>query len=211
MPAQRPLEDAPLPTLISIPDHDAATAPVMVFLHGYDEGAPTPLAQGVTRHGPLAATAAAVAPARRFLIVAPQLGSCGDTWHRHARDVRAILDRVLGEHGGDADRVYLTGFSFGGNGVLDLALLLRDRLAALWAVDPTRVPSIDTNLPLWLSAGQITRRQERGFLRVLRLERDGVAGDRVYVDEGLDHVGTATSAFRNAMIYDWLLARRRSE
>jgi predicted peptidase len=205
--------DSALPYLLSVPQ-GGADRPLLVFLHGYDEGSPTSLLDGATRHGPLSRSAdLAVEPGHDFIILAPQLPHCGDSWLRHARDVRAVIEEVLERHPADRSRVYVTGFSFGGNGVLDLAPRLTDCAAALWAVDPTRVPSLDTALPLWLSAGQLTRRQEHSFVRALQLRsvEDASAADRIYVDEGHDHVGTATSAYSDRRIYDWLLARRRSE
>jgi hypothetical protein len=46
------------------------------------------------------------------------------------------------------------------------------------------------------------------------IERLGLApatdppGDRVYVDQGMDHVGTAALAYKDARIYRWLVERR---
>jgi hypothetical protein len=36
---------------------------------------------------------------------------------------------------------------------------------------------------------------------------DGAAGDRLWLDEDLDHVGAATSAYADERIYDWLLGK----
>lgn len=112
-------------------------------------------------------------------------------------------------HGGDSARSYLTGFSFGGNGVFDLALAQRELWAALWPVDPTRVPPADPGLPVWLSSGEVSRRGERGFVERLGLNQPAGAapGGCVIVDRGQDHVGTATLAYADERIYDWLLAR----
>ncbi|MBW3534585.1 MAG: hypothetical protein KY453_05120, partial [Gemmatimonadetes bacterium] len=37
---------------------------------------------------------------------------------------------------------------------------------------------------------------------------EGVPGDRVWLDEGADHVGSARRAYADGRIYAWLLARR---
>ncbi|CAN5875754.1 hypothetical protein BH23GEM9_BH23GEM9_07960 [soil metagenome] len=183
--------------------------PVLCFLHGYDEGPPTALHEGLTRHGPLRSGCDA-AGSDRFLVVAPQLPVRGDLWASHADAVRETVQQVQALHGGDPARTYLTGFSYGGSGVFDLALLRQDMWAALWPVDPTRVPVTDPGLPVWLSSGALSRRAEDAFVRRLRLlpPGDGPASDRVLVDDGADHVGTATRAYCDARIYDWLLARR---
>ncbi|HEX2189375.1 MAG TPA: hypothetical protein VHG51_10780, partial [Longimicrobiaceae bacterium] len=105
----------------------------------------------------------------------------------------------------------LTGFSFGGNGVFDLALAQRGFWAALWAVDPTRVPVDDPGRPVWLSFGEVARFRKQGFVQALQLRDAGAAavpgGDRFYTDRGEDHVGSATSAYREERVYRWLLSR----
>lgn len=204
----RLMEPAPLPYLLSLPEGDTPR-PVLCFLHGYDEAAPTPISEGVTRHGPLRPGSA---PSARddFIVVAPQMPRAGDLWFRHAAALGEIVRAVQREHDGDPARTYLTGFSFGGNGVFDLALADAEPWAALWPVDPTRVPEADPGLPVWLSSGAVSRLGERAFVRRLGLAPpdEGEPADRVYVDEGDDHVGTATRAYRDPRIYAWLLARR---
>jgi poly(3-hydroxybutyrate) depolymerase len=209
-PELRIVTSGPLPYLVSLPAGDAdGPRPVLCFLHGYDEGAPAPLREGLTRHGPLRVRSAPRATAE-LIVVAPQLPRMGDHWHLHADAVRAIVEEVRAAHGGDAARTYLTGFSFGGNGVFDLALAQPGSWAALWAVDPTRVPRGDPGRPVWLSIGAAARPRTPAFVRSLGLQPAGPApaADRIWLDEGEDHVGSATRAYRDERIYDWLLARR---
>jgi dienelactone hydrolase len=163
----------------------------------------------LTMHGPLRAGNPPVA--RDFIVVAPQLTRAGDHWFRHADDVRRIVADVREEHGGDGRRTYLTGFSFGGNGVWDLALLLPGEWAALWAVDPTRVPVEDPGAPVWLSFGNLARRAKEGYVHALRLHAAGGAsphGARIWEDEGQDHVGSARRAYADERIYTWLLSKQ---
>jgi hypothetical protein len=210
-PTLRLVESGALRYLLSRPSAASATSrPVLVFLHGYDEGAPMDIHQALTLHGPLRTDNPAVAR-EAFIVVAPQLPVRGDYWLRSADAVRDVVRQVQAEHGGDPARTYLTGFSFGGNGVFDLALAQPDLWAALWSVDPTRVPRRDPGLPVWLSSGAISRRLQAVFNAALRLEHADAdpSGDRVYTDEGMDHVGTATLAYRDERIYRWLLEWRR--
>lgn len=151
-------------------------------------------------------------------MIAPQLPFAGDIWHRYAGEVRAVIDAAVERHGGDARRRYLTGFSFGGNGVFDLALLQPDFWAALWPVDPTplwpvdptRVPSSDPGCPIWLSFGEVARQRKAAFIHALRLEpaRPARQGERLYLDQGEDHVGSARRAYGDETIYSWLLGKR---
>lgn len=206
----RVIESAPLSYVLSVPPGGGeGKRPVLCFLHGYDEAAPVEVLAGVTRHGPLRPGSSPRATAE-FIVVAPQLPAAGDVWRFQADAVARIVKQVQREHGGDERRTYLTGFSFGGNGVLDLALAQPDAWAALWPVDPTRVPRTDPRRPVWLSIGQVARHASDAFIRALDLQRAGKkpAGERLYLDEGEDHVGSATRAYRDERIYDWLLAHR---
>ena len=205
----RVVDAEPLRYLLAIPDGGGeGPHPVLCFLHGYDEAAPMDIRRALTLHGPLRPGNPAIS--RGFIVVAPQLDRAGDHWVRHAGDVARIVAEVREAHGGDPRRTYLTGFSFGGNGVLDLGLRLPGTWAALWAVDPTRVPQEDPGVPTWLSFGNLARRQKQGFIDALRLHPAvGAAphGARIHEDEGQDHVGSARLAYADERIYTWLLSR----
>lgn len=167
-----------------------------------------PIRQALSLHGPLAADASN--EVGRFIVVAPQLPIRGDFWYRHADAVREIVERVLTLHHGDSKRTFLTGFSFGGNGVFDLALEQRGFWAALWSVDPTRVPPADPQCPIWFSSGEVSRQHAQAFMQRLdlkTLQPGGKPQDRVYEDQNQNHVGTARLAYRNDDIYRWLLSR----
>lgn len=206
---------AALPYLLSLPDGNdqkSEVRPLLCFLHGYDEGAPMPIKQALTRHGPWRAGSSSMATSR-FVVVAPQMPLRGDLWHEHASAVQEIVQQVQARHGCDLQRTYLTGFSFGGNGVFDLGLQQPQLWRALWPVDPTRAPDQAPAQPVWLSSGQISRRFKERFIERLKLdalEADDktcrVQKDRVYVDRHEDHVGTAKLAYRDDRIYEWLLS-----
>lgn len=201
------LDSLPLPCLLSVPEGTppASGWPLLFFLHGYEEAAPMPLEEALGRHGPLSAqTPPAISD--QYIRVAPQLPHAGDHWFRFAGAVESILDHLLENHHADPHRCYLSGFSFGGNGVFDLARAQPRRWAALWSVDPTRVPEDPVQQPVWLSIGQIARRQEMTFIEALGLEAasEDPIGERFYLDEGADHVRCAQLAFRDERIYRWL-------
>jgi predicted peptidase len=179
-------------------------------LHGLDEGPPTPIWAALKRHGPLADTASPMATAE-FTVLAPQLPTRGDRWHRHADALREIVRGLQATQQVDPGRAFLTGFSYGANGVFDLALVQRDLWAALWPVDPTRVPDRDPGLAVWLSSGEVSRGEAQEYIDRLRLEQlgEGPPGERVYADQGQDHVGTATLAYQDERIYRWLLSQGR--
>lgn len=194
-----------LPSGSSTPD---AGRPVLLFLHGYEEGPPTEIYAGVTAHGPLKPGSSPLAT-REFIVAAPQLPTRGDLWHSHANTVCEIARHLHENCGGDPRRTYLTGFSYGGNGVFDVALHDSSLWGALWPVDPTRVPAADPGIPVWLSSGEDPRPNGPRFMERLGLDPPGGLSElRVYLDEGQDHVGTATSAYKNDRIYNWLLSKQ---
>jgi hypothetical protein len=161
----------------------------------------------VCRHGPLSAAA----PPRirdDFLIVAPQLPRQGDRWLEQAAAVVELVRGVWATHGGDPARTYLTGFSYGGNGVLDLGGARPGFWAALWPVDPTRVPPTTPDSPVRFAAGPLARPLREGFIRSLRLADRAGESEGVYEDHGADHVGTARVAYGADDGYEWLLRHR---
>ena len=93
--------------------------PLLCFLHGYDEGAPLDIFNALSRHGPLRSLNPSTYK-DQFVIVAPQLPVRGDIWNRYADTVRQIVLDEAKRYACDLRRLYLTGFSFGGNGVFDL-------------------------------------------------------------------------------------------
>jgi predicted peptidase len=135
----------------------------------------------------------------------------GDNWYKYSEVVISIVSSVRQEFHGDLTRTYLTGFSYGGNGVLDLAATQENYWAAYWPVDPVRVALKDLGRPIWMSVGHTARKHILEHLSTLNLEQPGAdifEQDRVYTDQGLDHVGTASSAYSDNKIYDWLLSKR---
>lgn len=183
--------------------------PLLCFLHGYDEGAPLDIFDALSRHGPFRSLNPSTYK-DRFVIVAPQLPLRGDLWYRYADTVRQIVLDEAKKFACDLRRLYLTGFSFGGNGVFDLSFAQTGMWAALWPVDPTRVPTQPITIPIWLSLGEISRLQARSFIRTLGRESAEIvtSADQVWSDAGEDHVGTATQAYNDERVYQWLLSNR---
>lgn len=195
------------------PPEDKTTKrrPVLCFLHGNGEhSGKLTIEQALGKHGPLqddAKTRDAVG--NRFIVVFPQLFKPGgDVWGNYADDVEDIVKFVWDEYGGDPKRTYLTGFSFGGNGVFCIASKKPGVWAALWPVDPTIKPIPESQLPVWLSLGPYSRCEEEG-LQKLRFQKIGKESDNsakfVYLDYGANHGCTATETYRDKRAYKWLL------
>ena len=107
--------------LLSTPPGGRRSA-LLCFLHGYGEAAPLPSSErALSFPWPPARRAAAPLARREFIVVAPQLPAgratlgppCG-------AQCGTLINEVRATHCVDPRRMYLTGFSFGGNGVFDL-------------------------------------------------------------------------------------------
>lgn len=102
--------------------------PVIVFLHGAGERGSDALLQTAVGLATAVRRNAAKWPA---IIIFPQTPS-DSTWiGAPAQAAIAALDLTLAEFRTDADRVYLTGLSLGGNGTWNLAYNYPDRFAAI--------------------------------------------------------------------------------
>ncbi len=180
--------------------------PILVFLHGKGECAPAPLAHALALHGPLRNGSAPEAT-RDFIVVAPQLPAPGgDVWVSHTADVNSIPAAIASDYGGDRSRAYLTGFSYGGNGVLRIGSSKAGEWAASWAVEPPGGRAKRDGRPLWLSAGPLS--PERKDSIEGSEDRNGsedLPKLRIFDDPGRDHVGTAVSAYEDGAIYRWRL------
>jgi predicted peptidase len=130
--------------------------PLLCFLHGYDEGAPLDIFDALSRHGPFRSLNQSTYK-DRFVNVAPQLPVRGDLWNRCADTVRQIVLDEAKKFACDLRRLYLTGFSFGGNGVFDLAFAQTRNMGGLMAGGPyTGSNSIDHNADLALARRDFT-------------------------------------------------------
>jgi predicted peptidase len=159
--------------LVSVPPGDAPEGgwPVLIFLHGDGEAAPMKLQNAMKMHGPLRESSGTKAT-ERFVVVAPQLPAHkrGDAWTTQAEAVRDIGLDVVGEHDCNAAQIYLTGFSFGGNGVLEIGVGQPNDWAALWPVDPTRPLQKSADRPIWVSGGPRARPSKETFRRCGRFK-----------------------------------------
>lgn len=128
--------DSPLPYLEYLPRGygDGTPAPLLVFLHGTDEsgvGTEASLVK-VLKHGIPRLIAAGAWPADRpFVVLMPQETRAASEACRFGADVDRFLDYAVDRYAIDESRIYLTGISCGGIGVLDyLARSPEGRVAA---------------------------------------------------------------------------------
>jgi predicted peptidase len=115
--------------------------PVMLFLHGSDERGDDNEAQIKNFEKLIGANPQNF----QFIIVLPQCRR--NTFWAGEMTEQAIkaLDQTVAEFGGDANRLYLAGFSLGGFGVWQTAILYPKKFAALVPMSGRVLPRLDKN------------------------------------------------------------------
>ncbi len=140
-----------------------------------------------------------------------------DGWDVIQDDLLAMVDTAVDEFRGDADRVYLTGLSYGGYGSWHLASQYPERWAAVAPIcgagEPSRVKAIaDAKLPIWVFQGgrDPTVRPEWTLATARALEEAGHPEVRMTVHEDLSH-NVWTRVYEGWDLYGWFLQQRRGE
>lgn len=208
------LEDETFRYQVYVP-HDYSPAgawPLILFLHGAGERGEDGLLQTTVGIGP-----ALRAHPERFpaIVVLPQVPLHAVWSGRPAEAAVMALDSTQAEFNTDADRVYLTGISMGGNGAWSLAHRFPQRFAALLPVCGwTRLPDAELrglrHVPTWIVHGEMDGvvhvRESRRVAEVL----DAAGADVRYTElPGVTH-NAWDPAYHSAQIIDWLFAQRRS-
>jgi predicted peptidase len=146
--------EASIGYLISLPpgyNEGKQKWPLIFFLHGGSgRGDEINL---VAKYGPPAI--AAKGGDYPFIVLSPQCKK-GEIW-TNTDLLISLLDDVIAHYRVDPDRVYLTGSSMGGRGVLYLAYKHPERFAAVvpvcpWAPNTDWVPALKT-VPMWIFHG----------------------------------------------------------
>jgi dienelactone hydrolase len=152
-----------------------------------------------------------------MLVVCPQLEKRRRWSGQDAEWVDDLLTATIAAEGGDAGRIILTGFSYGGEGVFILGEAVERPWAALWAVDPAvdgeRAPATPRPRPERRVAvhhgfdrRHVTEAALRSFLDACGL----VAGSQTPVRRltvlNTNHPATCVEAYRDTATWRWLLA-----
>lgn len=186
--------------------------PLIIFLHGIGErGDDLELVKkwGVPKYLETGGTLPAY-------VVAPQ---CPDTvwWGEIIPDLDVMLDTLLATYPIDPDRVTLTGFSMGGFGTWQWALIRPARFAAIAPVAGTGYHRPEwemrgdfgaLRMPIWAihSAADLAVPVEPADEVVTHMRMLG-ANIRYTRYDDADHGQTSDRAFSSAELYNWLLSR----
>jgi predicted peptidase len=145
-----------------------------------------------------------------FFVISPQCLD-GKDWS-DTESLIALVDEICSEYSIDADRIYLTGVSLGGNGTWYLAYCHPERFAAAAPIcgvaDTAWAPSF-RNLPVWVFHGlqdtKISINYSFDMVNAI-IAHGGTAKYTFYPDDGHDIV---TKTYTNNELYTWFLDQRR--
>lgn len=203
----------------TLDERSSAGLPLIVFLHGSGERGSDPNQLKACPLPSLLEAQGDFATDFPFVVLSPQCPH--DTrWTQLSASVNALLDRVLTQYPIDPARVYLTGFSMGGQGVWHIASLYPERFAAIVPV-AARIPPRPnfltgdlcklSTVPVWTFHSETDEAvpSENSTRLVMALEE---CGGRVYYTLYPDatHKDSALLTYRNVELYNWLLIQRRN-
>lgn len=179
--------------------------PVVLFLHGSGERGED--LNALRRHGP----PKLVAQGQNFpfILVSPQTPQ----GYLLATQLIEVLDEVGAKYRVDADRVYVTGLSMGGNGTWFLALEFPERFAAIAPIasggDPGGAARLK-NLPTWYFVGakDDTFDPQRADDMVAAMKEAGVPFKFTRYPDAA-HSETWDKAYADPELLKWLLAQKR--
>lgn len=180
--------------------------PLLLFLHGSGQRGEN--LRLVTKSGP----PFQVSHGRGFpfVLVSPQCRA-ESVWQ--SSELLALLDHVESEFSIDPDRVYVAGYSMGGNGAWNLACTAPDRFAAVVPVagggDIDQAERL-TRLPIWAFHGAnddvVPLEASQRMVESVQAH-GGNAGLTVFDDEAHD---ICNLVFSRNDLYTWLLQQSRS-
>jgi len=148
-----------------------------------------------------------------FIVVSPQCPSTTE-WYYNRTDIKLnkLLDSIIARYPVDTNRIYLTGFSMGGIGTLDLSIRYPNRFAALMPI-AFRIEDgwdlcVIKDIPLWGFHGQhdpiIPLYKAQNVVTTL-INCGGSPIFTIYPDLFHD---AWTRTYSNPDIYNWLLTKR---
>jgi len=204
-------EKARLNYLLFLPERYGQTPgerwPLILYLHGLGEIGPE--IDAVKRTGLPAMLAQR--PDFPFITLSPQ---CPDDrrWLPRLQALDALLEEILGSYAVDAQRVYLTGNSMGGEGAWTLAAHYARRFAAVAPICGWASAELACNLkelPVWAFHGDADEIIPLETSRVMVEAVRACGGEaRLTIYPGVGH-DSWTPTYADRELYRWFLEQRR--
>jgi len=148
-----------------------------------------------------------------FIVVSPQCPD-DDWWDSRwmTETVNALVDELLTKYAVDPQRIYLTGWSMGANGVYSLAIAHPERFAAIAPLagkgDSQRGTRL-AGLPAWIFHGAADKTVAPEESQKMADAIDNVAGDvTLTLIPNADHE-IWPGVYNNPKLYEWFLQHKR--
>jgi poly(3-hydroxybutyrate) depolymerase len=202
-----------LPYRLFIPTNYVATNkyPIVLFLHGAGERGSDNRRQLTNQPAPLVFADTVNQNQNPSFMVAPQCPVDG-SWSDSIRpyQVNELMNALMAEFSVDADRVYITGLSMGGNGTWDYTIRYPQKYAAAIPMSGGWITSLAgeiIHLPIWNfhGAGDESVSQSRSMVAAVRQ----AGGNVVYTEYAGGGHNIWTEAYSTPILMSWLYSQKR--
>ncbi|SFT21606.1 Phospholipase/Carboxylesterase [Paenibacillus sp. BC26] len=183
--------------------------PLIVFLHGINRRGED--LSALDGYG-----LPAIAESRgifKFVVAAPQCGT-HSFWPIERDGVMAMIDHLVASCRIDERRIYLTGFSMGGNGAWDLAARYPERFAAVAPLSGWYQPeaaALLKDVPIWAFHGEdddvVPVSGSRDMVQALQ----AIGGNIAFTSYPRLKHSIMSETYRNTELYQWFLRHERRE
>jgi len=200
--------------------------PVILYLHGVGERGTGGADLKKVLLGLDTLTNSNEKPYNEFVIIAPQC-PFNFSWYSPEvmTDLEKLLDKIVEKKFTDEKRIYLTGFSMGGIGVMELAMKHPDRFAAIAPVCGrcenigNIIKIAEANLPIWViyaendekkmlteGSKEIIERLKntKSFHQPKRMNHN-LKKSKENPNRPVNHIEARRAAFADPELYQWFL------
>lgn len=150
-----------------------------------------------------------------FIVVSPQCPSTTEWYYNGGiqQKMNALIDSLIARYPVDTNRIYLTGFSMGGIGTLDMAIRYPKRFAALIPIAFRIEDGWDLckikDIPMWAFHGEkddiIPISKASAVINALVV----CGGNPIFTSYSDLYHDAWTRTYNNPAIYDWLLTKTK--
>lgn len=147
-----------------------------------------------------------------FVVVSPQCPA-GEIWEMQFNTLKDLLNEMENNYTINHERIYLTGYSMGGYGTWNFAILNPERFAAIvpvsgGAMSPKKA-LILKNLPIWAAHGDSDTAVEFEESKRIVDSLKGYNSNIIFkVYKGAGHE-VCTTAYEEPELFQWLLKQKR--
>jgi predicted peptidase len=147
-----------------------------------------------------------------FVVVSPQCPR-GEIWEMQFNKLKDLLNELESNYNIDNKRIYLTGYSLGGYGTWNFAILNPEKFAAIvpisgGAISPQKALRLK-ELPIWVAHGDrdtvVEFEESKRIVDSLNLHNPNIIF-KVYKGGGHE---VCTTAYEDPELFQWLLKQKR--